>query len=120
MSSHSSISQMGQVETNQDPLREEAIQRVRDELKAKDPNFKDELHRLPDELDKLKILLTMQRIFWNEPTTKDNLAKRVREFREALNGNIFVAISADTIYYSIPADYVCQFNAFGVKYLIFK
>lgn len=114
---------MGQAETIPDAsLREEAIQRVRDELKARDPEFKDEMNRLPETLDKLKILLAMQRIFWNEisPTTRENVTERIDEFREALNGYIVVAFASDEMYYNLPATYAWEFIAFGVRYLIFK
>lgn len=114
---------MGQGEPNtspQDPLRGEAIQKVRDELKARDPNFYDKLDKLPDHMDKLKLLRTMQRIFWTEPTTLENVPERVVELMKSLNCRILVIFGSDPMYYSLPVQYVCEFNAFGVQYLVIQ
>lgn len=108
----------------QDPLRQEAIQRVRDELKAKDPNFKDELDKLPESVDKLNILLTMRQIFWTEPSTDPAVVlERVRnEYQSSTLSkfSLIVVFNLTQTPYSVHAKFLCKFHSFGVQYIMFK
>lgn len=118
---------MGQDQVPTDSDAEAATQRMVEDIKTRDPNFKADWTNhgyfwrtdkkwVPESWQRrLKILLAMNRVFWGLNVPSD-LQQQIREFGEQTNCAAVVYVNCTRIECYFRESSVCTFNAFGHVY----
>lgn len=110
---------MGQTSSSETAGKTAEIEEFRSKLKEKDDKYCDSLDQLAHS-DKLRVLITMNRIFWCHQTTDPlEISKRLQECKDTLGCNVLVAPCDINRFRFCVHAHGCWFYAFGSSYLIF-